>query len=147
MRYEYSAGLRDDVNSAVHTAFTATGIINIAATAEQVRVRNLAENVALEDIECLVLQAAQLLGAAIEFDTLRWLWSHGLRKIADGPKLDDLRNPSLMGPLQTFMGPLQTFAAAWCATGPVPSNGAECLWELSKRPIWSWQAPTGEPQP
>src|SRR5438445_233897 len=70
MRYEYSAHLRDDVNSAVHTAFKAASIVNITTTAEQARVRNLAENVALEDIEYLVLQAAQLLGAAIEFDSL-----------------------------------------------------------------------------
>jgi hypothetical protein len=38
--------------------------------AETVRLRNLAENVALEDIECLVLQAAQFYGAAMEFDSL-----------------------------------------------------------------------------
>jgi hypothetical protein len=70
MRYEYSTRLRDDVLSAVEMAFATAGIVNISATAEQVRVRNLAENVALEDIEYLVLQAAQLLGAAIEFDAL-----------------------------------------------------------------------------
>ena len=70
MRYEYSTRLRDDVHSAVEMAFKTVGIVNISATAEQVRIRNLAENVALEDIEYLVLQAAQLLGAAIEFDAL-----------------------------------------------------------------------------
>ncbi|WP_292377247.1 hypothetical protein [Mesorhizobium sp.] len=46
------------------------GIVNISAVAEQIRVRNLAENVALEDVEYLVLHAAQVLGAAIEFDAL-----------------------------------------------------------------------------
>lgn len=70
MRYEYSTRLRDDVRSAVEMAFKTAGIVNISATAEQVRARNLAENVALEDVEYLVLQAAQLLGAAIEFDAL-----------------------------------------------------------------------------
>ncbi|UVK51867.1 hypothetical protein DBIPINDM_005188 [Mesorhizobium sp. AR02] len=70
MRYDYSTRLRDDVNSAVQRAFKTAGIVNITVTAEQVRIRNLAENVALEDIEHLVLQAAQLLGAAIEFDAL-----------------------------------------------------------------------------
>jgi len=70
MRYEYSTRLHDDVNSAVEKAFKTAGIVNISVTAEQIRVRNLAENVALEDIEYLVLQAAQLLGAAIEFDAL-----------------------------------------------------------------------------
>ncbi|WP_246673337.1 hypothetical protein [Mesorhizobium sp. B2-4-14] len=67
MRYNFSMRLRDDVNSAVRTAFH-RGIVNITAVAEQVRVRNLVENVALEDIEYLVLQAAQLFGAPIEFD-------------------------------------------------------------------------------
>ncbi|RUX08980.1 hypothetical protein EOA30_05095 [Mesorhizobium sp. M8A.F.Ca.ET.059.01.1.1] len=70
MRYEYSSRLLDDVNSAVQRAFEMAGIVNISAVAEQIRVRNLAENVALEDLQYLVLQAAQLLGAAIEFDAL-----------------------------------------------------------------------------
>ncbi|TSE08978.1 hypothetical protein C1D09_016690 [Mesorhizobium intechi] len=70
MRYDYSMRLRGDVNSAVERAFKTAGIVNITATAEQVRVKNLAENVALEDVEYLVLRAAQLLGAAIEFDAL-----------------------------------------------------------------------------
>jgi hypothetical protein len=70
MRYNYSATLLEDVSSSVKAAFNSAGIVNIALVAEQVRLRNLAENVALEDIEHLVLQAAQLLGAAIEFDML-----------------------------------------------------------------------------
>lgn len=70
MRYDYSARLRDDVSSAVQMAFMTAGIVKITALAEQVRIRNLAENVALEDIEHLVMQAAQLIGAAIEFDGL-----------------------------------------------------------------------------
>lgn len=68
MRYEYSVRLRGDVYSAVQMAFKTAGIVNITAVAERVRVRNLAENVALEDVEHLVLQAAQLIGAAVEFD-------------------------------------------------------------------------------
>ncbi|KQU83413.1 hypothetical protein ASD99_17285 [Mesorhizobium sp. Root695] len=78
MRYDYSTRLRDDVSSAVQMAFKMAGIVNITAVAEQVRVRNLAENVALEDIEHLVLQAAQLIGAAIEFDGLAGLFVNGL---------------------------------------------------------------------
>lgn len=70
MRYDYSARMRDDVSSAVQMAFKTAGIVNITAIAEQVRIRNLAENVALEDVEHLVMQAAQLIGAAIEFDGL-----------------------------------------------------------------------------
>ncbi|MCZ8546879.1 hypothetical protein OOJ09_22045 [Mesorhizobium qingshengii] len=70
MRYDYSERLREDVTSSVLRAFKTAGIVNITTLAERVRVRNLAENVALEDIEHLVLQAAQLIGAAIEFDGL-----------------------------------------------------------------------------
>ncbi|MER8466803.1 hypothetical protein [Mesorhizobium sp. M1396] len=70
MRYDYSTRLRDDVSSAVLMAFKTAGIVNITAVAERVRVRNLAENVALEDVEYLVLRAAQLIGVAIEFDGL-----------------------------------------------------------------------------
>jgi hypothetical protein len=70
MRYSYSTHLRDDVNARVLAALQANGIINITVVAEEIRLRNIAENVALEDIEHLVLQAAQLYGAAIEFDEL-----------------------------------------------------------------------------
>ncbi|MBZ9871857.1 hypothetical protein LB542_13440 [Mesorhizobium sp. BR1-1-9] len=70
MRYDYSMRLREDVQSAVHTAFRTAGIVRITTVAEQVRLRNLDENVALEDVEHLVMQAAQMLGAAIEFEGL-----------------------------------------------------------------------------
>ncbi|QND55672.1 hypothetical protein [Mesorhizobium huakuii] len=91
MRYDYSKRLRDDVNSAVQRAFKTAGIVNITVTAEQVRVQNLAENVALEDIEYLVLQAAQLLGAAIEFDAL----SNGLALPGNGI---DAEEPAISAP-------------------------------------------------
>lgn len=70
MRYGYSARLREDVNSLVQIARRSKGIVNVAAVAEDVRQRNLAENVALEDLEALVMQVAQLYGAAMEFDGL-----------------------------------------------------------------------------
>jgi hypothetical protein len=70
MRNGYSAHLCHDVNLQVQAAARCKGIINVTAVAEEVRLRNLAENVALEDIECLVLQAAQFCGAAMEFDSL-----------------------------------------------------------------------------
>jgi hypothetical protein len=69
MRYGYSVRLLEDVNSRVRTTLQSRITVNITAVAEEVRLRNLAENVALEDIECLVLQAAQLHGAAVEFDS------------------------------------------------------------------------------
>ena len=93
MRYEYSARLRDDVNSAVQAAFSKTGIVNIAAVAEHVRVSNLAENVALEDVEHLVLQAAQLLGAAIEFDAM----NSGLVVLANG-LVEDAEDSTIVVP-------------------------------------------------
>ena len=70
MRYGYSAHLRDDVNSEVQAAWRSQGIVNIAAVAEAIRLNNLAENVALEDIEHMVMQAAQFYGAAMELDGL-----------------------------------------------------------------------------
>ena len=70
MRYGYSAHLHEDVISQVQAALHSKGIVNVAAVAEVVRVQNLAENVALEDIEHLVVQAAQFYGAAMEFDGL-----------------------------------------------------------------------------
>ncbi|TPK41945.1 hypothetical protein FJ492_18920 [Mesorhizobium sp. B2-5-4] len=80
MRYDYSAQLREDVYSIVCAVFRTVGIIELSAVAERIRLRNLAENVALEDIEHLVMQAAQLHGAPIEFDTL----SNGLAPSGNG---------------------------------------------------------------
>ena len=70
MRDGYSAHLCHDVNLQVWTAARCKRIVNVTAVAEAVRLQNLAENVALEDIESLVLQAAQFYGAAMEFDSL-----------------------------------------------------------------------------
>ncbi|WP_245451655.1 hypothetical protein [Mesorhizobium waimense] len=70
MRYGYSAQLREDLNGQVVAALHSRGIINVAAVAEEVRRRNLSENIALEDIECLVVQVSQLYGAPMEFDGL-----------------------------------------------------------------------------
>jgi hypothetical protein len=75
MRYRYSARLCHDVKLQVRAAARCERIVNVTAVAEAVRRRNLAENVALEDIECLVLQAAQFCGAAMEFDSLTVLES------------------------------------------------------------------------
>jgi len=70
MRYGYSDRLREDLNAQVLAALRSRGIINIATVAEQVRLRNLDENIALEDVERLVMQVAQLYGAVMEFDGL-----------------------------------------------------------------------------
>ena len=70
MRYGYSAQLREDLNSRVLAALRSRGMVNIATVAEEVRTHNLDENIALEDVERLVMQVAQLYGAAMELDGL-----------------------------------------------------------------------------
>ncbi len=68
MRSEYSAQLHRDVQTLVVAAQKSAGVVNLAAVAEGVRLGNLGENIAREDIERLVMQMAQLFGAPVEFD-------------------------------------------------------------------------------
>lgn len=70
MRNGFSAHLCHDVDLQVWAAARSSGIVNVTGVAEAVRLRNLAENIALEDIECLVLQAAQFCGVPMELDSL-----------------------------------------------------------------------------
>ncbi|MFK0691096.1 hypothetical protein ACFX5Q_23275 [Mesorhizobium sp. IMUNJ 23033] len=70
MRYGYSVQLREDLNVQVLTALHARGVVNVTAVAEEVRRSNLSENIALEDVECLVVQVSQFYGAPMEFDGL-----------------------------------------------------------------------------
>ncbi|WP_250888578.1 hypothetical protein [Mesorhizobium sp. dw_380] len=93
--------MRDDVSSTVCTAFKTAGIVNVTVVAERIRVRNLAENVALEDVEHLVLQAAQLIGAAIEFDAL----SNGLA--LSGNDAVDGDEPAIDTPAFSQPAPIQ----------------------------------------
>ncbi|MBN9218991.1 MAG: hypothetical protein J0I79_13650 [Mesorhizobium sp.] len=81
MRPDCSNKLRNDVAALTLKSFQINGIVKISTVAEEVRLANIEENVALEDIESLVMQAAQLVGAAIEFD--------GLSLPVDGPALLD----------------------------------------------------------
>lgn len=67
---EYSAQLHRDVQTLVVAAQKSSGVVNLTAVAEGVRLGNLAENVAREDIERLVMQVAQLFGVPVEFDNL-----------------------------------------------------------------------------
>ncbi|MBZ9841232.1 hypothetical protein [Mesorhizobium sp. CA5] len=64
----FSNRLRDDSHCKVQQALRIDGIVNIIRVAEEIRLKNLAENIAREDIESLVMQIAQLYGAPIEFD-------------------------------------------------------------------------------
>ena len=68
MRRAYSSKFREDVSTTVLSALSTRGIVNLPALAEEIRKRNEIENIALEDIERSVLEAAQALGAALEFD-------------------------------------------------------------------------------
>jgi hypothetical protein len=64
----FSNQLRDDAHCKVQQALRTNGIVNIIRLAEEIRLKNLADNIAREDIESLVMQIAQLYGAPIEFD-------------------------------------------------------------------------------
>ncbi|MDX8526328.1 hypothetical protein RFM68_17650 [Mesorhizobium sp. MSK_1335] len=68
MLREFSNRLRDDAHSEVQHALRTSGIVNIIRLSEEIRLKNLGENIAREDIESLVMQIAQLYGAPIEFD-------------------------------------------------------------------------------
>ncbi|TGS08257.1 hypothetical protein EN852_035020, partial [Mesorhizobium sp. M2E.F.Ca.ET.209.01.1.1] len=68
MLREFSNRLRYDAHCKVQCALRTNGIVNIIGLSEQIRLNNLAENVAREDIENLVLDISQLYGAPIEFD-------------------------------------------------------------------------------
>ncbi|ESX59914.1 MULTISPECIES: hypothetical protein [unclassified Mesorhizobium] len=83
MRYGYSARLREDLNSRVLGALRSRGMVNIAVVAEDIRLRNLDENVALEDVERLVMQTAQLYGAVMELDGLTSVEAGRLTSLAD----------------------------------------------------------------
>ncbi len=64
----FSRQMRDDTHCKVQEALRVNGIVNIVGLSEEIRLKNLAENAAREDIESLVLEISQLYGAPIEFD-------------------------------------------------------------------------------
>ncbi|MDX8534322.1 hypothetical protein RFM41_24670 [Mesorhizobium sp. VK25A] len=68
MLRRFSNRLRDDAHCKVQHALRTNGIVNIIRLAEEIRLKNLAENIAREDFENLVMEIAQLYGAPIEFD-------------------------------------------------------------------------------
>jgi hypothetical protein len=71
MKRSFSHVLKSDIFRTAQCAASTHGVINIPLLAEQVRKRNEAENIALEDIECELLQQAQLLNVVMEFDAGR----------------------------------------------------------------------------
>ncbi len=64
----FSPMLMDDLRQTIQAALTMNGIINIPKLAEEIRKRNEAENVALEDIAAELLVQAQRHSAIMEFD-------------------------------------------------------------------------------
>lgn len=64
----FSDRLRENAHCKVRQALRENGIVNIIRLAEEIRLKNLEENFAREDIETLVMQVARLYGAPIEFD-------------------------------------------------------------------------------
>ncbi|CDX21493.1 hypothetical protein MPLB_2040008 [Mesorhizobium sp. ORS 3324] len=68
MLRDFSDRLRDDANRTVQEVMWSDGIVNIVRVSEEIRLRNLQDNIAREDIEDLILQIAQIYSAPIEFD-------------------------------------------------------------------------------
>jgi hypothetical protein len=71
MKILLSQKMMDDLTQTVQTALSKQGIVNIPQLAEEIRRRNEAENIALEDITAQVMAQAQLFSAAMEFDSPR----------------------------------------------------------------------------
>lgn len=68
MRFSISSEFQSHILAATREAMAEAGMVNVPVVAMRVHSSNLHENVALEDIELRVLQAAQMFRAAIEFD-------------------------------------------------------------------------------
>jgi len=68
MRFSISSELQSHILAATREAMVESGIVNVPGVANRIHRANLHENVALEDIELRVLQAAQMFRAAIVFD-------------------------------------------------------------------------------
>jgi hypothetical protein len=64
---DFSA-LRDDVAATVEEAVSADRIVNVPAIAEKLRRRHEHLNIALEDVEALVLDSAMVNQSPMEFD-------------------------------------------------------------------------------
>lgn len=69
MDVPFSPAVMEDMRQTLQTALAKDGIINLPKLAEEIRRRNESENIALEDITMKLMSSAQVLHAAIEFDT------------------------------------------------------------------------------
>ena len=68
MRRIFSSRLQDDLVTSFRTELQKNRIINIPVLAEQIRNRNEAENVALEDISEWLMHYAKSVSAAMVFE-------------------------------------------------------------------------------
>lgn len=68
MSRQLSVGLRSDILMAAEASLLNYGMVNVPVLAEQIRMKNERENVALEDIEYELLAVAARIGASMEFD-------------------------------------------------------------------------------
>ena len=71
MNTAYSFEFEDDLLKTVQSAIGSNGVLNISVVAEEIRKRNEAENIALEDVEHMVLEVATNLRATVEFNGVR----------------------------------------------------------------------------
>jgi hypothetical protein len=69
MKPTISHALREDILRTVQTAFDRHRMVNVPVLAEEVRRRNVAENIAFEDIQRELFHTAQWLYAPMEFDS------------------------------------------------------------------------------
>lgn len=67
MQRELSRKFRMAVDRMVAEAVATDGTVDVGQLAEAIRLQHLEENVAREDVERLVVQRAQALGAAMAF--------------------------------------------------------------------------------
>ena len=65
--FPLSDRIRKDIDATVRAACTKSSIVNVNDIASDVQRRNWDQNVAIEDLQALVMQVATLLGAVIAF--------------------------------------------------------------------------------
>lgn len=68
MKPQFSPRLMTDLTDTLHGAIADYGIVNVPVLAEEIRRRNEADNIALEDIAEHLLNRAQALSVAMVFD-------------------------------------------------------------------------------
>ena len=68
----YSSTFRNDLLETVQSAIASKGIVNFSVVTEEIRKRNEAKNIALEDVEQLVLEVATDLRAAVSSTVQKW---------------------------------------------------------------------------